>query len=271
MSPDHRGIIGAMASLDDYRRKRDPRTDAGAVRRRGRGGCAAASSSSATTPGGSTTTCGSSGTARSRAGRSRRGCRSSAGERHLAVHVEDHPLDYAVVRGRHPGRASTARARSRSGTSGTYELLEEKRDGGLTVRLHGERADGVWTLVPARLDGDERNWLLLRKDAARSGCAPELRPQLATRRRRPCRRGPGWLYEPKWDGYRAIVTVAGRRGDADEPQRQRPHRALPRDRTCRRPRRPHALGRDRRRGVRARRRRARPGSSRSSPARAASS
>ena len=49
---------------------------------------------------------------------------------------------------------------------GTYELLEEKRNGGLTVHLHGERVDGVWTLVPARLDGDERNWLLLRKDAA---------------------------------------------------------------------------------------------------------
>ena len=62
---------------------------------------------------------------------------------------------------------------------GTYELLEEKRDGGLTVRLHGERLDGVWTLVPAHLDGDEKNWLLLRKDAERRARA-RLRPMLAT-------------------------------------------------------------------------------------------
>ena len=40
--------------------------------------------------------------------------------------------------------------------TGTYELVEEKRDGGLTVRLHGERLDGTWTLVPAHLDGTER-------------------------------------------------------------------------------------------------------------------
>ena len=87
-----------------------------------------------------------------------------SGERHLAVHVEDHPLDYATFEGVIPAGqygAGTVEIWDR----GTYELLEEKRGGGLTVRLHGERAQGVWTLVPARLDGDERNWLLLRKDA----------------------------------------------------------------------------------------------------------
>ena len=88
-----------------------------------------------------------------------------AGERHLAVHVEDHPLDYGSFEGVIPAGeygAGTVEIWDR----GTYELLEEKRNGGLTVHLHGERVDGVWTLVPARLDGDERNWLLLRKDAA---------------------------------------------------------------------------------------------------------
>ena len=143
---------------------------------------------------------------RSRAGRCRRGFRSSAGERHLAVHVEDHPLEYASFEGVIPAGQYGA------GTveiwdSGTYELLEEKRDGGLTFRLHGDRADGVWTLVPARLDGDERNWLLLRKDAERP-VAGDLRPQLATLTET-LPTGSGWLYEPKWDGYRAIVAVRG--------------------------------------------------------------
>jgi len=129
-----------------------------------------------------------------------------SGERHLAVHVEDHPLDYATFEGVIPAGeygAGTVELWDR----GTYELLEEKRGGGLTVRLHGERAQGVWTLVPARLDGDERNWLLLRKDAPTDG-APDLRPQLAQLAER-LPKGNGWLYEPKWDGYRAIVTVAG--------------------------------------------------------------
>ena len=64
----------------------------------------------------------------------------------------------------------------------------------------------MWTLVPARLDGDERNWLLLRKDGG--AARRELRPQLATLAER-LPTGPGWLYEPKWDGYRALVTVRG--------------------------------------------------------------
>ena len=129
-----------------------------------------------------------------------------AGERHLAVHVEDHPLDYASFEGVIPAGeygAGTVEIWDR----GTYELVEEKRDGGLTFHLHGERVEGVWTLVPARLDGDERNWLLLRKDG-KSSTAAGLRPQLATLTET-LPSGPGWLYEPKWDGYRAIVTVAG--------------------------------------------------------------
>ncbi len=129
-----------------------------------------------------------------------------AGERHLAVHVEDHPLDYAAFEGVIPAGeygAGTVEIWDR----GTYELLEEKRNGGLTVRLDGKRAQGVWTLVPARLDGDERNWLLLRKDAPEAG-EERLRPQLAQLTER-LPKGDGWLYEPKWDGYRAIVTVSG--------------------------------------------------------------
>ena len=128
------------------------------------------------------------------------------GERHLAVHVEDHPLDYADFEGTIPAGeygAGTVEIWDR----GTYELLEEKRNGGLTVRLHGERLDGVWTLVPARLDGDPKNWLLLRKDAGETR-GRRYRPMLAvTADTLPT--GEEWVYEPKWDGFRAIVTVSG--------------------------------------------------------------
>ncbi|MBA2295625.1 MAG: hypothetical protein H0W16_10905, partial [Actinobacteria bacterium] len=130
-----------------------------------------------------------------------------AGERHLAVHVEDHPLDYATFEGVIPAGqygAGTVEIWDR----GTYELLEEKRDGGLTFRLHGHRVQGVWTLVPARLDGDERNWLLLRKEVSEAPVAARLEPQLATSVE-VLPKGTGWLFEPKWDGYRAIVSVEG--------------------------------------------------------------
>ena len=128
------------------------------------------------------------------------------GERHLAVHVEDHPLEYADFQGVIPAGqygAGTVEIWDR----GTYDLLEEKRNGGLTVRLHGERLDGVWTLVPASLDGDPKNWLLLRKDAG-DGAGGRYEPMRATSSDAPPV-GEGWVFEPKWDGYRAIVTVSG--------------------------------------------------------------
>src|SRR5262249_43807395 len=132
------------------------------------------------------------------------------GERHLAVHVEDHPLDYGDFEGTIPAGEYGA------GTveiwdSGTYELLEEKRDGGLTVRLHGQRLDGVWTLVPAKLDGDPRNWLLLRKDSVADGgerTGTAYRPMLATAVDA-IPHGDDWVFEVKWDGFRALAVVRG--------------------------------------------------------------
>jgi bifunctional non-homologous end joining protein LigD len=133
------------------------------------------------------------------------------GQRHLAVHVEDHPLEYATFEGEIPAGqygAGTVEIWDR----GTYELLEEKKDGGLTVRLAGERLRGTWTLVPAKLDGDPKNWLLIRKrDSAPPPADGRYAPMLATLASDvPSNRG--WLFEVKWDGYRAIATLKG--GDA---------------------------------------------------------
>src|SRR5438093_10337717 len=141
------------------------------------------------------------------------------GEQHLAVHVEDHPLDYATFEGEIP-KGQYGAGTVEIWDSGTYELVEEKRDGGLTVRLHGKRLDGTWTLVPAKLDGDPKNWLLLKKreDAAEQARpAREYSPMLATLEQQ-VPNGPGWLFEVKWDGFRAIARVS--QGDARLTSRQ---------------------------------------------------
>jgi bifunctional non-homologous end joining protein LigD len=84
-----------------------------------------------------------------------------AGERHLAVKVEDHPIEYGSFEGRIPS------GRYGAGTveiwdTGTHETVDERPDGRLTVRLHGRRLEGTWSLVPAKLSGDPKNWLLIR-------------------------------------------------------------------------------------------------------------
>jgi bifunctional non-homologous end joining protein LigD len=130
------------------------------------------------------------------------------GQRHLAVHVEDHPLDYANFEGEIP-KGEYGGGTVEIWDRGHYELVEQKRDGGLTVRLRGGRLNGLWTLVPARLDGDARNWLMMRKDEGDlAGDPAELRPMLAVPAAELPVRGD-WVYEVKWDGYRVIAAVEG--------------------------------------------------------------
>ncbi len=135
------------------------------------------------------------------------------GEQHLAVHVEDHPIEYARFQGEIP-EGQYGAGTVEIWDSGTYELVEEKRNGGLTVRLHGKRLDGVWALIPAHLDGKEQNWLIVRK---REDSAPpsdkvslgrRYRPMLATLEKS-VPQGDGWVFEVKWDGYRALAYLRG--------------------------------------------------------------
>jgi bifunctional non-homologous end joining protein LigD len=131
------------------------------------------------------------------------------GARSLAVHVEDHPLEYATFHGEIPAGQYGAGS-VEIWDNGSYELLEEKRNGQLTVRLHGTRLNGRWTLVPARLDGMEENWLLIKghDEAAEDVVQGEYRPMLATQEER-IPRGEGWTFEVKFDGYRAIAYIRG--------------------------------------------------------------
>jgi bifunctional non-homologous end joining protein LigD len=133
------------------------------------------------------------------------------GSQRLAVHVEDHPLEYATFEGEIP-KGQYGAGQVEIWDRGTYELVEEKKDGGLTVRLHGDRLEGTWALVPAKLSGDPKNWLLVRKRDDTGGEQPrkhrEYTPMLATLVQE-LPRGKEWLFEVKWDGYRAISYVAG--------------------------------------------------------------
>ena len=63
------------------------------------------------------------------------------GSRALAVHVEDHPLEYATFHGEIP-KGQYGAGSVEIFDNGTYQLLEEKRNGQLTFELHGKRLHG---------------------------------------------------------------------------------------------------------------------------------
>jgi bifunctional non-homologous end joining protein LigD len=102
-------------------------------------------------------------------------------ERRLAVHVEDHPVEYGgfegvIPKGEYGGGPVLLWDRGRWTPKG--DAREGYRKGHLSFRLEGEKLHGDWSLV--RMDGrDERgkeNWLLLKADddAARRGPEAEV-------------------------------------------------------------------------------------------------
>jgi len=125
----------------------------------------------------------------------------------LAVHTEDHPLDYGNFEGDIP-KGEYGGGHVTVWDHGTYET-EKWRDDEIMVVLNGQRVSGRFVLFQT----NAKNWMIHRMDgpAPNFEVMPEhLKPMLAT----PGDLGTlgrGWAYEFKWDGVRAMVYVEGGR------------------------------------------------------------
>jgi bifunctional non-homologous end joining protein LigD len=175
----------------------------------------------------------------------------------LAVHVEDHPLDYGNFEGTIPA-GNYGAGKVTLWDRGTYEWLGEKspeqqwQKGDLKLRFHGQKVAGEFALVRTNRSKG-KDWLLIKKNdfAVRPGWDPEadtrsilqgpqelsqiegavegtmpskIEPMLAVLGST-LPQGSDWLYEVKWDGYRALcfiekgkVRMISRRGNAMNPQ-----------------------------------------------------
>ena len=139
-----------------------------------------------------------------------KGLPEEPGVRHLAVHVEDHPMAYASFEGSIP-KGEYGAGEVRIFDEGTYEPLEWT-DKKITIRLHGERLQGEYHIVQTAQGGDAKNWLIFR--STRSGAAPPkpmppiLQPMLATAGGKPFD-DPKWTFEVKWDGVRTFAYLGG--------------------------------------------------------------
>ena len=127
------------------------------------------------------------------------------GERHLAIHVEDHPIGYATFSGSIP-RGEYGGGEVRIFDHGTYEVVGRNQER-LTVRLDGHRLAGIWHLVRAGSDDGKDRWLAIMSEDLRPPGEPRPppAPMLATASREPFD-DPEWGFEPKWDGIRAIAV-----------------------------------------------------------------
>jgi len=103
------------------------------------------------------------------------------GEKHLAVQVEDHPIEYADFEGIIPERqygGGTVMVWDR----GNYYVygedpLKSWREGKLHLVLDGEKAKGEWTLIRLRGSEDKPQWLLLKTAASLKPLSKKLDDQ----------------------------------------------------------------------------------------------
>jgi len=82
-------------------------------------------------------------------------------EKRLAVHVEDHPLDYIDFAGTIP-EGQYGAGEVKIFDSGLYSLLKNKPNE-IEFVLKGDKLEGEYVLVKTKLGGKENNWLLIKK------------------------------------------------------------------------------------------------------------
>jgi bifunctional non-homologous end joining protein LigD len=126
---------------------------------------------------------------------------------HLAVHVEDHPLEYGSFEGTIP-RGEYGAGTVTIWDKGTYDV-DKWTDREVKFHLHGSRVDARFVLFQTHSD----NWMIHREDPPPAGWEPLpslVRPMLASAGALPSD-DTGWSYEFKWDGVRTIAYVEGGR------------------------------------------------------------
>ena len=133
----------------------------------------------------------------------------------LAIMVEDHPYDYKDFEGTIPA-GNYGAGKVEIWDRGNYSVLSGSlRQGDLKFVLAGKKLKGSFALV--RTHYAKNSWLLIKeKDnyAASSSTVKTLKtimphnvsPMLATAAAKPFR-DDNWLFEIKWDGYRAIAET----------------------------------------------------------------
>ncbi|RZM51599.1 ATP-dependent DNA ligase, partial [Klebsiella pneumoniae] len=127
---------------------------------------------------------------------------------HLAIHTEDHPLEYATFEGAIPsGEYGAGKVIIwDSGTYDTEKFHDDPHTGEVIVNLHGGRISGRYALI--RTNGDR--WLAHRLKNQKDQKVFEfdnLAPMLATHGTVAGLKASQWAFEGKWDGYRLLVEA----------------------------------------------------------------
>jgi bifunctional non-homologous end joining protein LigD len=140
------------------------------------------------------------------------GIPATPADNRLAVHTEDHPLEYLEFHGEIP-KGEYGAGTMTIWDHGTFEVhkWEERK---VEVTFHGERLRGRYGLFPigrrAEAEaGEEKDWMIHRmdppEDPDRQPMPEHIVPMMARVEEDVPRDQQRWSFEVKWDGIRAIA------------------------------------------------------------------
>lgn len=128
---------------------------------------------------------------------------------HLAVHVEDHPLEYFKFAGEIP-KGEYGGGQVMIWDEGTYEPIKWS-DREVMIQLHGKRLQGRYVLFQTR----GNDWMIHRmdppQDPGRERMPDHITPMLAKLETKLPATDDAFGFEFKWDGIRALAYVEGGR------------------------------------------------------------
>jgi len=127
------------------------------------------------------------------------------GDRRLAVHTEDHPIEYAEFEGTIP-KGHYGAGEVVIWDEGTYDLLEWT-DNKVSFRLHGRRHRGEFHLVRTGRPGPD-DWLLFLSkppEGEEPPTSPPMWTPMLAQGGYEAFDDPAWVFEPKLDGIRSLV------------------------------------------------------------------
>ncbi|AFC47289.1 ATP-dependent DNA ligase [Mycobacterium intracellulare] len=124
---------------------------------------------------------------------------------HLAVHTEDHPLEYGGFEGVIP-KGEYGAGKVIIWDSGTYDaekFNDSAEKGEVIVNLHGSKISGRYALI--QTNGDQ--WLAHRMKDQKVFEFDTIAPMLATHGSVTALKAGQWAFEGKWDGYRLLIEA----------------------------------------------------------------
>lgn len=151
----------------------------------------------------------------------------NSADKRLAVQTEDHPVEYLHFKGVIP-KGNYGAGKMEIWDTGKFIPVDKNHDpitekaalanlkkGELKFAVKGKKLCGEFVLVRMK---DEKNWLLIKHKEEAAAAIPSIRYGKGEKVRKaiaPMLAGvskqafddPEWIYEIKWDGYRAIAEI----------------------------------------------------------------